>query len=42
MPLATNKMRILGNTKNPVTGEFYEVKAPVGPPKPKLTLVKKP
>jgi hypothetical protein len=37
MPLATNKLRILGKTKNPVTGEFSSnvVKAPVTQPKSK-------
>jgi hypothetical protein len=30
MPLATNKSRILGKTKDPVTGEFSpKVKAPL-------------
>jgi hypothetical protein len=36
MTLATNKMRILGKTKNPVTGEFSpSVQQPVGSVKPK-------
>jgi hypothetical protein len=39
MTLATDKMRILGKTKNPVTGEFSStVRQPVAPPKPKLKL----
>jgi hypothetical protein len=36
MTFATNKLRILGKTKNPVTGEFSPaVKQPVAQPKPK-------
>jgi hypothetical protein len=42
MTIATNKLRILGKTKNPVTGEFSPielpprlVKGPVVQPKPK-------
>jgi hypothetical protein len=36
MPFAMNKLRILGKTKDPVTGEFKPaVKQPVAPPKPK-------
>jgi hypothetical protein len=36
MAFATNKLRILGKTKNPVTGEFSPtvVKAPEPKPKP--------
>ncbi len=44
MTIATNKLRILGKTKNPVTGEFSPtafpprfVKGPVAEPKPKPT-----
>ncbi len=37
MAFATNKLRILGKTKSPVTGEFSPkvVKEPVVQPKPK-------
>jgi hypothetical protein len=37
MTFATNKLRILGKTKNPVTGEFSQkvVKDPQPKPKPK-------
>ena len=36
MTLATNKLRILGKRKDPVTGEFSPmVKQPIAQPKPK-------
>jgi len=36
MPIATNKMRILGEKKDPNTGAFTsDVKQPVVTPKPK-------
>jgi hypothetical protein len=39
MTIATNKLRILGKSKSPKTGEFSSkvVKEPVAEPKPKPT-----
>lgn len=38
IPFATNKLRILGKTKDPVTGEFSPaLKQPAPKPKPKPT-----